>query len=157
MALELSTAGIKVKYCVESTAGTRPTSGYTEIPGVKSIPEFGGEPNTLDCTPLAETVNHRYVLGLRDTGGAVGLTVNDYTTFRTAWSTMLSALATAKAAGKAMWVEYAYPSDSGLDSFYYPADATEILFGGADVDEVLEKVAYLVPTGTALFAAASTT
>ena len=30
MAGEISTAGIKIKYAVEATAGTRPTSGYAE-------------------------------------------------------------------------------------------------------------------------------
>ena len=155
MALELTTAGIKVKYAFESSQGVKPTSGFTAIPGIKSIPEFGGEPNALDCTPLDETVSHRYVMGLRDPGGVIGLTVNDYTTFRTAWSTMLTGLATAKGSGLAMWIEYAYPAGSGLDSFYFTADATDILYGGADVDEVLENVAYIVPTGTPQFASAS--
>ena len=58
MAIELSTAGIKVKYAVETTAGTRPTTGYTEIPEIKSIPEFGTDINTLQTTPLSATKNH---------------------------------------------------------------------------------------------------
>lgn len=151
MALELSTAGILVKYCVESTAGTRPTSGYTVIPGVKSIPEFGTEQPTLETTPLSATVNKTYIPGLKDSGGAIGLTVNDYTTFRTAWDTMMTAYATAKAAGKGMWVEYAYPDGSGMDSFYFPAEPVELGFGGADVDEVLENVASFIPQGDFLW------
>ena len=30
MAGEVSSAGIKISYCAEATAGTRPTSGYKE-------------------------------------------------------------------------------------------------------------------------------
>lgn len=157
MALELSTAGILVKWCTESSVGSRPTTNYNVIHGVKSIPEFGTDVNTLQSTDLSAQKNHTYVLGLSDSGGAIGLTVNDYETFRDDWDDMLTAYATAKAAGKALWVEYAYPPSSGLDSFYYPAEPSELGFGGADVDEVLENVASFVPTGDFLFAAASTT
>lgn len=153
MAVELSTAGITVKYCIEATAGTRPTTGYTAIPGVKSIPEYGTDINTIQTTTLAATKNHTYVPGLQDPGGAVGLTVNDYEDFRTAWNAMLTAYATAKASGLGLWVEYAIPS---LDSFYYPAEPSAIGFGGADVDEVLENVANFTPTGDYVYATAST-
>ena len=153
MAVELSTAGITVKYGIEASAGTRPTTGYVAIPGVKSIPEFGTDINTLQSTTLAATKNHTYIPGLQDPGGAIGLTVNDYEDFRTAWETMLTAFATAQASGKGLWVEYAIP---GLDSFYYPAVPSAIGFGGADVDEVLENVANFTPAGDYVWDTAST-
>ena len=156
MANELSTAGIHVKYAVETTAGTRPTTDYTDIPGIKSIPEFGGEPNTLDTTPLAATVSHTYIPGLADPGGAIGLTVNDYPAFRDAWEDLMDAY-DGLTGGKQLWVEFAYPAASGMQSFYFTAQPTELSFGGADVDEVLENTAYLIPTGQPLWAAASTT
>ena len=56
MAGEMTTAGIKLKYIVEATAGTRPTSGYTEIPDVISLPAMDSAPEALECTPLSETV-----------------------------------------------------------------------------------------------------
>ena len=155
MANELSTAGISVKYKAETTAGTMPTSGYVTIPGIKSIPEFGGEPNTLDTTPLSATVSHTYIKGLADPGGAIGLTVNDYAAFRTAWTTLLSAYSSAAASGKSIWFEFAYPSASGLQSFYFTGEPTTLSFGGADVDEVLENTAYIIPTGQPVWAAAS--
>lgn len=34
----LSTAGMTLQYAVESEAGTRPTTGYTEIPEVNLCP-----------------------------------------------------------------------------------------------------------------------
>ena len=36
-AIDLSTAGIKVAYAIEETAGTKPTA-FTNIPNPKSIP-----------------------------------------------------------------------------------------------------------------------
>ena len=56
MANEISTAGILLKYAVETTAGTRPTTGFTQIPNVKSIPEFNAEPSNLEVTDLSDTV-----------------------------------------------------------------------------------------------------
>ena len=64
MANALSTAGMLVKYCVETTAGTRPTLNYTTIPGCKAIPAIFNEPNTLQSTTLSATKNHTYVLAL---------------------------------------------------------------------------------------------
>ena len=55
MANELSTNGIKIYYASETTAGTKPTSGWTEIPDVVSIPAIGSTPDTIEITPLAET------------------------------------------------------------------------------------------------------
>ena len=155
MANAVSTAGMLVKYCAETTAGTRPTSGYTEIPGVKALPALGDEVNTIQTTPLAATKNHTYIAGLADPGGAIQLTVNDYPAFRTAWGAFVTA-AEALTDGKQMWIEYAYPEGSGLDSFYFPATPHELGFGGAEVDSVLENMANLLPSGDFEFAAAST-
>lgn len=153
MAIELSTAGIKVKYAVETTAGTRPTTGYTEIPEIKSIPEFGTDINTLQTTPLSATKNHTYIAGLTDTGGALGLTVNDCPAFRTAWDACVDAYAELTG-GKQMWFEYAIPGMT--DSFYYPGEPVALGFGGADVDEVLENTANIIPAGDFEWDTAST-
>lgn len=155
MANAVSTAGMLVKYAVEATAGTRPTTGYTTIPGCKAVPAMFNDPNTLQSTPLSATKNHTYIDGLGDSGGAFAITVNDYAEFRTAWESCVSAYA-ALTGGKGMWFEIAYPSDSTLDSFYVPAKPLPLGFGGAEVDSVLENNANILPQGDYLFAAAST-
>lgn len=155
MANAVSTAGMIVKYAAETTAGTRPTTGYTEIPGVKALPALGDEVNTLQSTPLSATKNHTYIAGLADPGGAIQLTVNDYPAFRTAWGAFVSAAENLNE-GLQMWIEYAYPEGSGLDSFYFPAMPHALGFGGAEVDSVLENIANLLPSGDFEFAAAST-
>lgn len=155
MANAVSTAGMLVKYAVEATAGTRPTSGYTTIPGVKAIPELWNDPNMLQSTPLSATKNHTYIPGLGDNGGAIALTVNDYAEFRTAWEACLAAYA-GLSDDKSMWFEIAYQDGSNLDSFYFPGEPLALGFGGADVDSVLENNANIAPQGDYLFAAAST-
>ena len=155
MAIELSTAGIKVKWAVEAAAGTRPTSGYAELVGVKSISEFNPEPNNIDVTPLAEEEWHRYIPGLKDVGGAQQLTVNDYDDFRTSWDAMMTAYEAAKADGKALWVEYNVPGLTSKPSFFYSAVPQDLGFNGAEVDSAYENVAYLMPNKVAGWAAAS--
>jgi len=143
MALELSTAGIALKYAFEASAGSGiPSSGFVTIPGVKSIPSFNPEPNNLEVTDLSDTEWKRYIPGLKDPGGAIGITVNHYSAFRDAWETMLTAYATASASGKAMYIEIAIPNE---DSFYFGAIPSALGFNGAEVDSVLENVAYLTP------------
>lgn len=152
----ISTAGMLVKYAAETTAGTRPTTGYTELPGVKALPALGDSINTLQTTPLSATKNHTYIPGLADSGGAMQLTVNDAPAFREAYETMYTAYTTAVAAGKGFWLEYAYPSAYSMDSFYIPVQLAELGFGGAEVDSVLENMVNVIPGGDYEFATAST-
>lgn len=157
MANAVSTAGMLVKYCVETVKGTRPTLNYTTIPGVKAIPAIFNDPNMLQSTPLSATKNHTYIRGLDDSGGAIQLTVNDHKAFRDAWDTCVSAYATAAASDLGMWFEICYQAGSDLESFYFPAEPLALGFGGADVDAVLENNLNLAPQGDYIFAAASTT
>ena len=155
MANAVSTAGMLVKYCVEATAGTRPTSGFTTIPGCKAIPAIFNDPNMLQSTPLSATKNHTYIEGLNDSGGSIAITVNDYGEFRTAWEACVTAYE-GLTGGKQMWFEIAYQDGSDLDSFYFPGQPLALGFGGAEVDSVLENNANIAPTGDYEFAAAST-
>lgn len=149
---EISTAGILLKYAVEATAGTRPASGFTTIPNVKSIPEFNAEPSNLEVTDLSDTVWKRYIPGLKDIGGAIAITVNFNDSFKDVWETMMTASETAKAAGKQTWFEYAIP---GMDSFYFSGEPSELGFVGADTDSVFEGSVYITPNEIVGFAAAS--
>lgn len=155
MANAVSTAGMLLKYAVETTAGTRPTTGYTNIPGCKAIPAIFNDPNMLQSTPLSAEHNHTYIEGLNDSGGSIQITVNDYAAFRTAWEACVTAYE-GLADGKQMWFEIAYQDGSNLDSFYFPGQPLKLGFGGAEVDSVLENNANIAPTGDYEFAAAST-
>lgn len=142
MAIELSTAGILVKWAVETTAGTRPTTGYAVIKGCKSLGEMNPEPETLEVTDLSDTEWKRYIPGLKDPGSAQPITVNDSAEFRTSWKALMDAYNGAKTSGKALWIEYFVP---GLQSFFYAGVPSPLGFNGAEVNSVLESVAYITP------------
>lgn len=141
---DLSTAGIKFAYAVETTAGTKPDA-FTAITGAKSIPEMNPEPSTLETTSLDATVWKTYIAGLKDTGGALGITFNDNDTFQASWESFKAAYDTAKASNLATWVEFYIPGKT--KAFYMTVDVSELGFGGAEVDSVLENTGYIVPNG----------
>lgn len=141
MAQELSTLGVTLRYAVETTAGTRPTTGYTKIPGVKSIPDFNPEPDGIDVTPLEETMYRRYVPGLRDIGGAMAFTANMCDPFKTAWDAAVTAYA-ALTGGKDMWWEICVP---GFKSFFFAGEPNALGMNSMDVNSPLEVDAYVTP------------
>ena len=142
MALEISTAGVLLKYCVETTAGTRPTTSYTTINGIKETPDLNPEPNSLEVTDLGDTVWKRYILGLRDPGGALSFTANLTSAFKTAWTTLVSAYATGIASNKATWFEIYVPT---IGSFYFAGVPSELGLNGMQVDAVAEITVYIAP------------
>ena len=142
MALELSTAGVSLKYCVETTAGTRPTASYTAVPNIKETPDFNPEPSTLEVTDLSDTVWKRYIAGLKDPGGALSFTANLTSAFKTAWETLVSAYATGIASSKATWFEINVPT---VGSFYFAGIPSELGINGMQVDAVAEVSVYITP------------
>ena len=142
MAQELSTAGVLLKYAVEATAGTRPATGYTQVPCIKAIPDFNPEPESLEVTDLSDTTWRRYIPGLRDPGGALAFTANLTTQFKTAWETLITAFEAANADGKATWFEIMVPN---FGSFYFAGYPTELGMTAMDVNAVLEIEAYVTP------------
>lgn len=142
MALEISTAGVLLKYAPEATAGTRPTTGYTVIPNIKETPDFNPEPSTLDVTDLSDLVWKRYIAGLKDPGGALAFTANLTSAFKTAWETLVTAYETAVASSKSVWFEIMVPT---VGSFYFSGIPSELGINGMSVDEVAETDVYITP------------
>ena len=142
MALELSTAGVSLKYCVETTAGTRPTASYTAVPNIKETPDFNPEPSTLEVTDLSDTVWKRYIAGLKDPGGALSFTANLTSAFKTAWEGLVTAYTTGIASSKATWFEINVPT---VGSFYFAGIPSELGINGMSVDAVAEVSVYITP------------
>ena len=142
MALEISTAGVYLAYAPESTAGTRPTTGYTKVPNIKSTPEFNPEPSTLEVTDLSDLIWKRYIAGLKDPGGALSFTANLTSALKTAWAAVVTAYTTALAANKEVWFEIAVPT---VGSFYFTGIPSELGVNGMDVDAVAEVDVYVTP------------
>jgi len=143
--IDLTTAGVHLGYAVETTAGTRPTSGYTDLPGVKSTPSLNPSPEALDATTLNETTYMVYVQGLKDLGGSLEFNFNLTQVFLNAWETLCSAAATAKAAGKATWFCITIP---GLTkAVFFKGEPSDAGLPAMEVNSVLETTAYITPTG----------
>ena len=155
MALELSTAGVLVKYAVESNAGTMPSTGFTVIPNIKATPDLNPEPSALEVTDLSDTEWKRYIPGLKDPGGSIAFTANNTEAFQTAWDALVTAAEAGKDDGLATWFEIFVP---GLtNSFYFAGMPSPLGLSAIDVDAVLEIEAYVSPNEIVGWAAKSTT
>lgn len=157
MANEFSTAGVVLKYAVESISGTRPSSSYLTIPNVKSTPDMSGTPDTLEVTDLSDTIWKRYIAGLKDPGDTLEFTANLTSALQTAWGDSTSGLIKAYndgiAADKATWFEIAVP---GFDSFYFSGQPVELGINAMDVNAVAEISLYIVPNSIGGWDTAST-
>ena len=142
MALEISTAGVELRYCVETNAGTRPTTGYTKVPNIKETPDFNPEPSTLEVTDLSDLVWKRYIAGLKDPGGALSFTANLTSAFKTAWTALVSAYTTGIASSKQTWFEIVVPT---VGSFFFAGIPSELGINGMSVDSVAETSVYVTP------------
>ena len=145
VAIDLSTAGIRVGYAFESTAGTRPSSGYTNLPNVKSIPDMNPTPNALDITSLNDTEWKRYMEGLKDMGGAIGLTFGMSQLFYNLWESICTTDDGYKSSGKRLWLVFYVPGLS--NSFFIPVDPARIGMPAAEVDAVLDVTVNVLPIG----------
>lgn len=153
MALEFNTIGVKLGYAVEATAGTRPTSGYTNIPDIKSIPAVELTPSRLDVTNLVDRYK-RYVNGVMDAGDDINVVANLTASLKTIWAALVSAASSAWASGKSTWFEVSIPN---FDSFYFAGIPSEMGFNEMGVDAVAEASLHIIPNQIGGWATASTT
>ena len=144
MAIDLSTAGVSLNYAVEASAGTKPTSGFTKIPSIKSIPDINPEPSGLDATTFDDLEWKRYIPGLKDPGASLSFGANNNEAFQTAWAALVEAAETGAQAGKATWFAVIVP---GLTkAFMFSGDPAPLGLSAMDVDAVVEVDAYITPT-----------
>lgn len=144
MAIDLSTAGVSVQYAAETTSGTRPTTGYKAIKGIKAIPDLNPEPSSLETTTLDATEWKTYIPGLKDPGGALAFTANNSEQFQTDWATLIETASTAAETDLSMWFAIVIP---GLTkAFYFAATPSPLGLSAVEVDSVLEIEPYMTPT-----------
>lgn len=142
MALEISTAGVQLRYATSASGTTRPTTGYQVVPNIKSTPDFNPEPGTLEVTDLSDLDWKRYIAGLKDPGGALSFMANLTSAFKTVWNDVVSGYATAKASNKTMWFEIMVPS---IGSFFFAGEPSELGINAFEVDAVAEITVYVTP------------
>ena len=152
MALEFNTIGIKLKYAVETSAGSRPTTSYIEIPDIKEIPEINMQPSNLDVTNLTDSYK-RYIPGVKDAGNDVALTANLTANLKSVWASCVAAAQTAWNSGKSTWFEIAIPN---FDSFFLAGMPSEMGVSSMGVDAVVEAQLHIIPNQIGGWASKST-
>ena len=143
-AVEVSSIGCKVLYCVEASAGVCPTSGYTFIPCITTAPAFDMIPEQIDCSDLGDDTT-QYLPGRRDPGGDAAFTANITTDFLTAWETLITAFNTAKSSGKRVWFEYQTPNFA--KSYFWSGEPVALGHGGLEQNAVQTVQAHVIPNG----------
>ena len=143
--IALSTAGVTIGYAVETTAGTRPSTGYSQIPDIKEIPNFNPEPETHEATDLEETEYKFYVAGLKDIGGALAFKANFTEKLQTTWEELVEAYSTAVAGGKKVWFEIKHPKLT--KSVFFPGEPASMGLPSITVNGILETEVFITPSG----------
>ena len=146
MALEISTVGAKVLHAFEATAtaGTRPTSGYEELPNVSSAPEFDMDVEALDASDITDLIT-RYIPGRQDPGTDATFTLNHTDAVIDEWANLVSEFATKKASGLALWWEYQYPG--ATKSYFFKAEPVALGNAGIEQNAVDTIPAKIIPQG----------
>lgn len=142
--VEITTVGAKVKYCVETTPGVRPTTGYTELVGVSSAPALDMTVETIDVSDLSDTIT-QYVPGRQDPGGDLQFTLNHSDEAIDGWNDMYDAAADGLAEKKRMWIEYFFPG--ATYSYFYCARPLKLGNGGIEQNAADTIPAHVVPNG----------
>ena len=130
------TMGIKLYTATETTSGSLPSSGWSEIANIVDLPSYDAARSGLDYTPISETVAHRYIPGLKDGGDSWTLTLNMSESFVTAWNNLEGSATSAFAQGKATWFACVVPN--WTNALYIAGLPNQILWPGAGVDEVFQ-------------------
>ena len=144
--IALSTAGVTINYAVESEVDVRPTTGYTQIPDIKEVPDFNPEPETHEATDLEETEYKFYVAGLKDVGGALGFLANFTEKLQTEWDGIVEQYNTATASGKRIWFEIKHPKLP--KALYFTGEPSPMGLPSMAPNGILETTVYITPTNS---------
>ena len=120
----LSTLGIKMAYAPETTAGTKPSTGFVQLDRINNIGGIAMDVEKIDASALEDTAT-KYVAGRADTGGDWNVTVNFTDETASEWETLISAYNTAQASGLNLWFEITLPNQS--DAFFVIAQPPQQL------------------------------
>lgn len=144
MAIELSTAGVKVYWCVRAYLPDA-LEAFTHIPHIKAIPDINPEPATHETTDLEQEEWKTYIPGLKDVGGAISLTANNTKDFLTEWGELLDEYASGYANGEKTYFCVYIPGLSR--AFYFDGEPARLGLSAIDVDAVLEIEPHITLSG----------
>ena len=150
MAGEISTAGIKIFYAAESTAGTCPSTGFKEKASgatlniadyVTGVSGLGADYDMYDVTPLSETDRHRFIKGLQNNDGSISMNANINPTSRADWQAIIDEYA-ALTGGKALWFEFVLPGDT--DGFFIRGEPLPMRFPDVEAGSAVQGAIQIV-------------
>lgn len=135
MPIECTTVGMKFAYCVETTAGTRPTADYTVLDGIVSVGAITITQNPLQVVLPAEK-KYRYLKGKDDISGEVDVVMYNEDSYLTGWENMRTAAETARASGKSTW--FVFLPDGNHKAFAFTASPGVLGSGGLSDNMIYE-------------------
>lgn len=140
MSQRVTTAGMYLCWAAETTAGERPTSGYTVLPEIKSMPDLNQEPNNIDSTTLLETEYETSEPGLKSVGTLTyGANMTD--DLEDIVEDLIEAQDTAAAAGKRIW--YAEVNPKLKKATFFAGKVSNINFSEASVNGMGDTSIYI--------------
>ena len=143
MSTRYSTAGMILAYAVETSAGTRSSTGFIKVPEIKSMPSFNPAPETIESTTLEETEYKTFVPGLKDLGGSLEFGANLTEDLITAWGSCVSAFS-ALTGGKAMWFAVVHPKLT--KAVLFKGEPSPLGLNEASVNAMAETTLYVTPS-----------
>lgn len=150
--IPLSTIRVKISYCVETTAGTRPTQGYTIIPGIYSTPDFNVAPSTADVTSFDNKEYTSKISLLKEIPDNIEFGVRLGQGFVTQWEALVAAYKAgieATAGAKETWFCINIP---GLDkSIYFTGKPIALGLPAMEANSSIDSTAYVAPTSEPVF------
>ena len=146
MAGEIGALGVKILYAPETTAGTRPTSGYKAkaTSGTLDIADFvtggSGFSATIDkgeVTPVStpQYGRRKFIPLLYGNDGSIALTCNINKESRTSWNAICTEHA-ALTDGKSMWWEIILPGES--DGYFFRGEPCPMQMPDFNAGEVVQ-------------------
>ena len=148
--IALTTIGVKVSYCVETTAGERPSTAYTQIHSLSSTPDFNATPNTADATTFDNEVYTTKVPLLRELPDALEFGAKFSPAFATEWETLMTAFTTASGSGKGVW--FCIDIKGFEKSIYFKGQPIQLGIPAMEANAVIDTNVYIVPVGEPVFA-----
>lgn len=116
----LTTLGVKFYYAVETTAGTKPATGWTQLEEASSIGGIELSTEQIDVSALEDYIT-QYAAGRQDTGGTWEIEfIMDPDKSVSQIKTLYTASATARESGLATWFEVVFPDMQ--DAFFVVAE-----------------------------------
>lgn len=141
--IDLKSAGVTLSY-LASNATAAPTTGYTQLKGLKEVPEMNPSPDTIETTTLDDSSYKTYISGLKDLGGALGFVFNLTQEFVTAWKALITASGTS-----GIWFEINIPGIKGAGNkdkrLYFQGEPIPLGLPSISVNSVIEVTAYITP------------